>query len=62
MDRWALRSHQRAVAAMDRGLFDDEIVSVSVPQRKGEPLLFERDELPRRDSTMEKLARAAPCL
>jgi acetyl-CoA C-acetyltransferase len=60
MDRWAMRSHQCAVAAMDRGLFDDEIVGVSVPQRKGEPLLFERDELPRRDSTMEKLASLPP--
>ena len=60
MDIWALRSQQRAVAAMDRGLFDEEIVPVSVPQRKGEPLLVERDELPRRDSNLEKLAGLPP--
>ena len=60
MDRWALRSHRRAVAAMDQGLLDEEIVAVSVPQRKGEPVIFERDELPRRDSTLEKMAALPP--
>ncbi|NLA27524.1 MAG: acetyl-CoA C-acetyltransferase [Firmicutes bacterium] len=60
MDSWALRSHQRAVAAMDQGFLDEEIVAVSVPQRRGEPVLFERDELPRRDSTLEKMAALPP--
>ena len=60
MDAWALRSHRRAVEAMDRGLLDEEIVPVSVPRRKGEPLRFERDELPRRDSTAEKMAALPP--
>ena len=60
MDRWALRSQQRAVEAMDKGLLDEEIVPVSVPQRKGEPALFERDELPRRDSSLEKMSALPP--
>jgi len=60
MDRWALRSHERAVAAMDGGLLGQEIVPVTVPQRRGEPLIFDRDELPRRDSSLEKLAALPP--
>lgn len=60
MDRWALRSHQRAAAAIDSGALAAEIVPVPVPQRKGEPLLFTQDELPRRDTSMEKLSRLSP--
>lgn len=60
MDRWALRSHRRAVAAMEAGLFAPEIVPVAVPQRRGEPLLFEADELPRRDTALEQLAALPP--
>ncbi len=56
-DKWALRSHQRAIAAIDSGKFSEEIVPVPVPQRKGEPRLFEEDETPRRDTTLEKLAK-----
>jgi acetyl-CoA C-acetyltransferase len=60
MDRWALRSHERAAAAMDAGLPAEEIVPVAVPQRKGEPLLIDQDELPRRDTSLEKLAQLPP--
>lgn len=60
MDRWALRSHKRAVEAMDSGRLAEEIVALEVPQRKGEPLRVESDELPRRDTTPEKLAKLAP--
>jgi acetyl-CoA C-acetyltransferase len=59
-DAWALRSHKRAVAAMDSGKFQEEIVPVSVPQSKGAPLLFDKDETPRRDTTLDKLYKLAP--
>jgi acetyl-CoA C-acetyltransferase len=59
-DEWAARSHQRAVAAQDSGKFREEIVSVSVPQPKGEPLSFEADETPRRDTTVERLLKLPP--
>jgi acetyl-CoA C-acetyltransferase len=59
-DAWALRSHQRAVAAMDSGKFQEEIVPLSVPQSKGAPLLFDKDETPRRDTTLDKLGRLSP--
>ncbi|NDF95342.1 MAG: hypothetical protein EB107_05840 [Proteobacteria bacterium] len=50
-DSWALRSHQRAIAAMDGGAFRDEIVPVSIPgKRGGPPLLIDTDECPRRDT------------
>jgi acetyl-CoA C-acetyltransferase len=56
-DEWALRSHQRAIAAVDGQIFHEEIVPVPIPQRKGDPLIFEADETPRRDTTLEKLAK-----
>jgi 3-oxoadipyl-CoA thiolase len=59
-DAFALRSHQRAVAAIDSGSFAQEIAPVPVPQRKGEPVLVTTDERPRRDSSMETLARLRP--
>jgi 3-oxo-5,6-didehydrosuberyl-CoA/3-oxoadipyl-CoA thiolase len=59
-DAFALQSHQRAVAARDAGRFDDEIVPVEVRGRKGETLVVERDEPPRPDSTLEKLATLRP--
>jgi acetyl-CoA C-acetyltransferase len=55
-DRFALQSHQKATAAWDRGLFSDEVVPVEVQERK-KTLLVERDERPRSDSTLEKLAQ-----
>jgi acetyl-CoA C-acetyltransferase/3-oxo-5,6-didehydrosuberyl-CoA/3-oxoadipyl-CoA thiolase len=59
-DEFALRSHQRAVAAQRAGVFDAEIVPVEVPQRKADPLVLTRDEGPREDSSMESLAKLRP--
>src|SRR5512143_156060 len=59
-DTFALRSHQRAVAAIDSGKFAEEILPVSIPQRKGEPVQVKIDERPRRDTSMESLARLKP--
>jgi acetyl-CoA C-acetyltransferase len=56
-DAYAARSHQRAAAAWDAGLFDEEIVPVSVPQRRGEPVVVTRDEGVRPDSTPETLGK-----
>jgi acetyl-CoA C-acetyltransferase len=56
MDRWALRSHERAIAATDEGRLPAEIVSVTVRGRKGDTVV-EVDEGPRRDTTLEKLAK-----
>jgi acetyl-CoA C-acetyltransferase len=58
-DELALRSHQRAVAAQESGAFDEEIVPVSVPGKKG-PTLVERDEGPRADTSAEALAKLKP--
>jgi 3-oxoadipyl-CoA thiolase len=59
-DAFALASHQRAVAASESGRFAAEIVPVSVPQRKGDPLLVDKDEQPRKDTSLEKLAALKP--
>ena len=61
-DEYALRSHQRAVAAQSEGRFDKEIVGVPVPQRRGDPVPFEKDEGPRADTNMETLARLRPVM
>jgi len=61
-DQWSLASHQKACAAMDAGFFNDEIIAVPVPQRKGEPIMVDRDENPRSDTTLEKLAGLKPVL
>jgi 3-oxoadipyl-CoA thiolase len=59
-DAFALASHQRAIAAIDSGLFTEEIAPVSIPQRKGEPLVVANDQRPRRDTSLESLARLKP--
>jgi 3-oxoadipyl-CoA thiolase len=59
-DAFALESHRRAIAAIDSGKFAEEIVPVPVPQKKGEPILVTTDERPRRDTSMESLARLKP--
>jgi acetyl-CoA C-acetyltransferase len=59
-DAWALRSHQRAAAARQRGAFAAEIVPVDVPQRKGPPRVFDADETIRADTSSEALARLEP--
>jgi 3-oxoadipyl-CoA thiolase len=56
-DAFALLSHQRAIAAIEGGRFDDQIVAVSVPQKKGDPVVFARDEHPRADTSMEALGK-----
>jgi acetyl-CoA acetyltransferase family protein len=55
-DEFALQSHRRALAAQEKGLFVEETVAVDVPQKKGPPLKVDRDEGPRADTTLEKLA------
>jgi acetyl-CoA C-acetyltransferase len=59
-DAYALSSHMKAVHAIEKGYFKDEIVPVEVPQRKGEPIIFAVDEGPRKDTTLEKLAKLRP--
>jgi 3-oxoadipyl-CoA thiolase len=59
-DEFALRSHQRAVAAIEDGRFADQIVPVIVPQPKGESLVLDRDEHPRPDTSLEALGRLKP--
>jgi acetyl-CoA C-acetyltransferase len=61
-DAFALRSHQRAVAAWKEGKFNDELVSLDVPQKKGDPLVFAQDEGIRAETTMESLAKLKPVL
>jgi acetyl-CoA acetyltransferase family protein len=59
-DQFALDSHRKAVAAIEAGRFDDQIVPIPVAQKKGPPVLVERDEHPRADSTLEALAGLKP--
>jgi acetyl-CoA C-acetyltransferase len=59
-DAFAAASHQRAAAAHKNGLFDDEIVTVSIPQRKGDPIEFREDEGIRADTTTETLGKLKP--
>ncbi|WP_036499158.1 thiolase family protein [Nocardia aobensis] len=60
MDEWALRSHQRAVAAIDAGSFTEEIVPIEVTRRDGSTVTFAVDEHPRRTSSLEKLSALKP--
>jgi 3-oxoadipyl-CoA thiolase len=59
-DAFALESHRRAVAAAEAGRFDDEIVTVDVPQPKGEPVTIHADEGPRPDTSLERLEKLRP--
>ena len=59
-DAYAARSHQNAAKAWANGLFDDELVPVSVPQRKGDPVIFAHDEGYRADATVESLGALRP--
>jgi acetyl-CoA C-acetyltransferase len=59
-DRFALESHLKAVRAWENGLFDAEVVPVETPGRKGKTVRVERDERPRPDTNMEKLAQLQP--
>lgn len=60
MDQFAFQSHQKAIAAIDSGKFKAEIVPVEIKGRKGDLTVFDTDETPRRDSTLEALARLRP--
>jgi len=60
MDEYAYNSHMKAVKATEEGEFADEIVPVEVPQRKGEPIVVDKDEGPRADTSMERLAKLKP--
>ncbi|MGW0250489.1 acetyl-CoA C-acetyltransferase [Nocardia goodfellowii] len=59
-DAFAAASHQRAAAAWKNGVFDDEVVPVAVPQRKGDPIMVTTDEGIRADTTVESLAKLRP--
>ncbi len=59
-DQFALLSHQKAVQAQVKGIFSKEIIPVSTPQRRGEPIVIHEDEGPRRDTSLEKLAKLPP--
>ncbi len=61
-DEWAVESHKKACAAMDAGRFADEIIPVPVPQLKGAPMIVDRDENPRAETTLEKLEKLKPVL
>jgi 3-oxoadipyl-CoA thiolase len=59
-DAFALASQQKAIAAIEAGRFDEQIVPISVPSKKGEPVVVSRDEPPRADTNAEALARLRP--
>lgn len=59
-DAYAVGSNQKAIAAITEGRFRDEIVPVEIPQRKGAPIVFDTDEGPRSDSSLETLAKLRP--
>ncbi len=56
-DAFALASHAKAIAAIEAGRFDNQIVPIAIPQKKGEPVVFDRDEHPRADTTAEALGK-----
>ncbi|MYL29377.1 acetyl-CoA C-acetyltransferase [Halobacillus halophilus] len=59
-DEWAYRSHQRAVQATEAGKLGEEITPVEIPQRKGDPVVVDQDEAPRKSTTMEALSKLRP--
>ena len=59
-DEWAVRSQEKAVAAVEAGKFTSEIVPIPIPQSKGDPLSFDTDETPRKGTTLDKLAKLRP--
>lgn len=59
-DRWALRSHERACLAIESGILQEEIIPVEIPQRKGQPIVVAADEVPRKDTSLEKLSSLKP--
>jgi acetyl-CoA C-acetyltransferase len=61
-DQWSYESHQKACAAIEAGKFMEEIIPVTIPQRKGDPIIFDKDENPRSDTTFEKLSTLKPVM
>ncbi|MRG86235.1 acetyl-CoA C-acetyltransferase [Salinibacillus xinjiangensis] len=59
-DEWSYRSHQKATKATEEGIFAEEIVPVEVPKRKGDPMVVDTDEAPRKDTSVEKLQKLKP--
>ncbi|MCZ8535719.1 acetyl-CoA C-acetyltransferase [Paenisporosarcina quisquiliarum] len=59
-DEFSARSQERAVQAIDAGKFKEEIVAVEIPQRKGDPIVFDTDEYPKRGTSAEKLGKLRP--
>lgn len=59
-DEWAYRSHKLAVEAIESGKFKEEIIPIEIPQRKGDPVVVDTDEAPRKDTSAEKLAGLRP--
>jgi acetyl-CoA C-acetyltransferase len=62
LDAFALESHRKAAAAWNSGFFDDEIFPIEIPQKKGAPVIFKRDECVRADASMESMAKLKPVL
>src|SRR5690625_2941596 len=60
LDNWAFRSHQKAIESIETGKFKEEIIPVEVPQRIGDSLIVDTDEGPRKDTSLEKLAKLRP--
>jgi acetyl-CoA C-acetyltransferase len=60
LDQFSARSQQRAIAAIEAGKFEDEIVPVVIPQRKGDAIVFAKDEFPKQGTTVESLAKLRP--
>src|SRR3546814_18319787 len=59
-DAYAVRSHQRAAAAWREGRFDDEVIPISIKQKRGDPIVFDHDEGYRADASIESLAATSP--
>ena len=61
-DEFAVNSHKKAAAAWDRGFFNEEVFSIEIPQKKGNPIIFDRDECVRGDSSVEALGKLRPVM
>jgi acetyl-CoA C-acetyltransferase len=59
-DQFALESHRKAVEAIEAGRFKEEIVPIEIPQRRGDPIVFDTDQVPRKDTSLERLAKLRP--
>ncbi len=60
-DAFSLESQRKAIAAVDSGRFADEIIPITIPQRKADPIIFKDDEFPNRTTNEEKMAKLKPC-